>query len=144
MDETGKTAAAESKVEMLEQKLANMEALLAQQLAATQKLARNRGVMAVLMLCLVVVFAVGLFTLNNTVAGATKELPQLITATENTARQLELTLQDVSSIDFDSLNEAIVGMDKGLGSVDFAALNEAIQDLQKTTEGLANLTNIFR
>ncbi len=144
MEETGKTAASESKVDTLEQKLANMEALLGQQLAETKKMARYRGIMALLMLCLVVVFAVGLFALNSTVAGATRELPQLITATENTARQLEQTLQDVSSIDFEGLNKTIGDMDKGLGAVDFEALNAAVLDLQKTAEGLANFTSLFR
>lgn len=120
-----------------------METLLQKQLEQSQKIARHRGIMSLLMLLLVVVFGVGLFALNNTVASATEELPQLIESTNESVQQLKTTLEDISSLDFESINDAIKEMDEGLGAVDFEALNDAILDLQTAADGLSRLANLF-
>ena len=133
----------ETKNDQLTQKLAAMEKLLQEQLAQNKKIAKHRAIMSVLMLCMVVVFAAGLFGLNRTVSNATRELPQLIESTNQSVQQLKVTLEDVSSIDYATLNDAIIGLDEGVAAVDFEALNSAITDLQKATEGLAKLASIF-
>lgn len=130
--------------EDLAKRLEAMEELLRQQLEQNKKIAKHRSIMSLLMLCMVVVFGVGLFALNSTVAGATRELPQLIESTDASVQQLRTTLEDISKLDFEGVNKTVAEMGQDLSAVDFEALNDAVLDLQKAAEGLANLTSIFR
>ena len=141
MDDITKTAAS-TEVD-LAQRLANVEELLNQQLEVSKKIAKHRGTLSFLMLCLVLVFAAGLFALNFTAATVTRDLPQLIETTNESAQQLDETLKDISGLDFESMNSAIADLDKGISAIDFEALNSAIVELKKATEGLARLTSIF-
>lgn len=145
MVDTQKTEAAKVPAEdEMTQRLAKLEELLAQQQTEAQKQTRYRRLMAALMLCLVLVFAVGLFSLNRTVSAATQDLPGLIASFEDTSMQMQQVLGEVQAIDLEALDGAITGMDQGLKEIDFEALGQSIKDLQKAAEGLSNLTSIFR
>ena len=124
-------------------KLESIEELLRLQTAQGKKQSRTRTAIAALMVALVLVFGVGMFALNQTVSHATQDLPELIDSTNQSMEQLEITLENISDIDFDALNETMGAVENGLGSVDFEALNSSIQDLQKIVEGMRKFVDIF-
>lgn len=120
-------------------RLERMEALLEKQAEYGKKTARSRALNTLLTLALVVVFAAGLFALNSTLSTATRELPQLITTTTQSVEQLQLTLQDISQIDFAAMNTAIEGISDGVDKMNFDALNESIEDLNRVVGALGSI-----
>lgn len=151
MDETKKAAEARQaeapentpaqtgELAALTARLERMEALLEKQAEYGKKTARSRALNTLLTLALVVVFAAGLFALNNTLGNATEQLPQLITTTTQSVEQLQVTLQDISKIDFEAMNTAIEGISDGVEKMNFDALNESIEDLNRVVGALGSL-----
>lgn len=137
MDEKNKETLGEN--QDLLKRLEEMEQLLRETRDANQKMAKHRTIMSVLMLCLVCIFAIGIFNLLS----ATKDLPRLIASTTTTVEQMDTTMKDISSLDFEGMNGAIGEMQKGLAKIDFEALNASILNLQKAAEGLAKVMSIF-
>lgn len=129
--------------EALLEKLASMENLLREQAEYTKKAAKSRKWTIISILALVVVFAVGLFWLNTTVASTTRQVPALIETMNSSAGQLQQTLRLFETLDMDAMNSAIREMETGLGNVNFEALNQSIVDLQKVAEGLREFMSIF-
>lgn len=122
--ENNKIAETKSDDAVLE-KLDAIQKLLEEQ---SKKGSRQKMLQTVLLLCMVVVLAVGLFMLNHTVNKATEGLPELIETTTRTVQEsgekLDTLLEDMNSVDFD-------------------ALNQSIEDLQKAAENLQRMTSWF-
>lgn len=135
-------------MEKLLKRLDRVEGLLQLQTRQNKKVGRSKAVQTFLLLCLVVVFGIGLFSLNVTVNTATKDIPKLVQdadkMVQETSGQLEVILQDIRSVDFESLNNTIHGLEEGVNSVDFEAMNDSILELQQVVESLARVTSLFR
>ena len=134
--------------EMLLKRLEVMEKLLEEQRAERQEQAKKdrqyKRIITGLLSCLVIVLAVGMYSLNHTVTTVTKDLPYLITTATESMAGIQTVVEDVNSIDFEGLNNTISGMEEGIGAIDFETLNKSIEDLQKVVESLSNVTSIFR
>lgn len=117
----------------------------------SKKQIRRMGValciVIILLLLFVGVTGYSMWQLNNTVSTAVKDLPELITTTQqnvtSTSAELSTALEQINAIDYKGLNESIETINKGLGSVDFDALGESIEDLQQTTQRLAAVLSFF-
>ncbi len=133
----------DSKTDELIQRLGTMEDLMRQQINQNKKLNTSRTIMTGLMAALVLVVAIGMYQLNTTVVKTTDELPELMETATDSMEQLESTLEDVSSIDFENLNDAISEMEDGLADVDFEKLNQSIEDLQVVVERMRNFMDFF-
>lgn len=125
------------------QRLESIEKLLTEQQVLNRKAAKHRTLMSLLMGGLVAVLALGLLWVNTTFANATKELPVLIKSANETSEQLRITMEDISTIDFEAMNKTLTEMESGLGRMDFDALNKSIVDLQQVVERLRRFTDIF-
>ncbi len=132
-----------SKTDELIQRLSTMEDLMRQQIDQNKKLNKSRSIMSGLMAALVLVVAIGMYQLNATVVKTTDELPELMETASDSMEQLESTLEDVSSIDFENLNDAISEMEDGLADVDFEKLNQSIEDLQVVVERMRSFLDFF-
>lgn len=110
------------------ERLDKMEKLLEEQTKQAKKGSRQRAVQSVLMLCLVLVVALGMFVANRTLSEATRDLPQLI---ETTTRTMEDT------------GETMRNIDESFGKVDFEALNESIQQLKEAVDNLSRIGSLF-
>ncbi len=132
-----------SKTDELIQRLSTMEDLMRQQINQNKKLNISRTIMTGLMAALVLVVAIGMYQLNTVATESTNELPELMETATDSMEQLGSTLEDVSSIDFENLNDAISEMEDGLADVDFEKLNQSIEDLQVVVERMRNFLDFF-
>ena len=116
----------EEKKEMQEgPELKQNESLLTAQAEHNKKLLRSSRVHTVILLVFVVVFAVGIFAVNGTLASATRELPAMLESITNLTDTAAKEIGRMDDIDFDALNEAI----KGISTIRFDVLNESIKAL---------------
>ncbi len=136
MSDTDTQAPALTPDEMLAKRLENIENLLVNQQKAQKKSLFYRRLSSLLLLALVVVIAVGLYSLTGTLQSATNDLPQLIQHTDE-------LVQQVNAVDFDTLNNSLVSLDEGLAKLDFSALNNSIENLSRVTQALADVVGFF-
>lgn len=134
---------AEPGMNQLLARLDSIEKLLQDQQKFNEKTARSRRTTTFLMVCLALILAGGMFWLNLTLSTSTKELPVLIESTTQAARQLRVTLEEISAIDFKTLNSTIGEIETSLGAIDFEALNKSIVDLQQVVEKMRKFMDIF-
>ena len=125
-----------TKQQML-QKLATVETLLTQQGEAQKKLIFLRRISAALLLALVLVVAGGLFGIVHILGDVTSDLPELIGHTNELVQQL-------NSVDFNTLNDTLVNLDEGISNINFKELNASIEHLSEVAESLSNVTQLFR
>lgn len=123
----------QDKADLMLARMASIEALLVEQQKNAKKSARRKTIQLVLLVCVVLIFAVGMFSIHQSMA-------QTASAVQQGSTQLEVVLQNATAVDFEALNEAV----QGLGSIDFEALNQSIRDLQVVAESLADLFDYFR
>lgn len=132
MEENKKTETIEANSEQKEttessllKRLEKMEALLEEQTKQSKKAGRVSMVLSSLLVCFVLVFTIGIYTLNRTLTSATQDLPELITTATTSAEEIQKVAENMNSMDFETLNQSI-------------------EDLKKVAESLANMTSIFR
>lgn len=132
MEENKKTETIEATSEEKEttessllKRLEKMEALLEEQTKQSKKAGRVSMVLSSLLVCFVLVFTIGIYTLNRTLASATQDLPELITTATTSAEEIQKVAENMNSMDFETLNQSI-------------------EDLKKVAESLANMTRVFR
>ena len=126
--------------------LEKLETLLEEQRAQNKKLVKAQRIQGIALTALVLVFTIGIVSINIKVSTAVENVPNLVnvatTSVESTTDELKQLLDEVNAIDFKQINETVSQANESISSIDIESLNQSIDSLNQIVEKMARFFGV--
>lgn len=126
--------------------LEKLETLLEEQRAQNKKLVKAQRIQGIALIALVLVFTIGIVSINIKVSTAVENVPNLVnvatTSVESTTDELKQLLDEVNAIDFKQINETVSQANESISSIDIESLNQSIDSLNQIVEKMARFFGV--